>query len=87
MIVLKPLNNSFRFITWYINNLPEDPLRPLYCNNCTTEIGKIKGHIVTIANENTPLAVTTSKHNQAYLMLKCKRCKTYYVLIIYTPNA
>ncbi len=86
MINVRLQENTFRFITYYIYNYPEDSVKPAFCVNCSTELAKIKGHIVTIINENTPLSVTTSKFNQAYLLLKCRKCKTYFVIIIYTPS-
>jgi len=85
MIRQKLDDTSYGVVTWYIYNKPDDPLIDIRCGYDGSKLCEVKGKIIRITNEDTPLGLMIS-NNQSYISAKCHMCKTLYKLLIYNYN-
>lgn len=75
-------NTNYEFTTVYIYNNSDDPKIDIRCIYDGAKMLELKGSIVRITNEDTPIMLMKS-NNQSYIDVLCHFCKTHYKLLIY----
>ena len=73
--------NEYKETTIYIYSKPDDPLRYVRCLEDGNLLMEIKGQIVyVIIGAGQPHKII--KISATYMRVKCKRCNTYYSILV-----